>query len=413
MFTRYITPALRDALSDTPVVFLNGARQVGKSTLVQQLAKTDHPARYLTLDDATVRAAATADPAGFIDGLDTAVVIDEIQRVPDLALAIKASVDRDRRPGRFLLTGSADVLQLPRIADALVGRMEVVRLWPLSQGELRGTREGFVDAAFGDATPAGPFPEVTRAELLEALCRGGYPEAQGRAPDRRARFVAAYLDTMLVREVRELSAIEGATHLPQLLGLVATRTGSHLNVADLSRTLGMPQATVRRYLVLLRTLLLVEALPAWSRSADRRLLKSPKLYVTDPGLAAYLVGQDPARLALETTAVGPLLETFVVTELAKQLGWSRTTARLYHARTLSEREVDVVIEDRRGRCVAIEVKATASLTDRHLQGIRTFAELAGDRFHRGLVIYTGREVVPFGRGVYAVPLSSLWSWGAT
>lgn len=216
---------------------------------------------------------------------------------------------------------------------------------------------------------------------------------------------------MLLREVRELTAIEGVTQLPQLLGLVATRTGSHLNVADISRTSGMPQATVRRYLALLRTLLLVEVVPAWSRNVDQRLLKSPKLYLTDPGLAAHVLGKDATRLATDPTAVGPVLETFVITELAKQLGWSRTRARLLHARTHAGREVDIVLEDRQGRCVAVEVKASASLTDRQLRGMRTFAELAGERFHRGLVVYTGREVVPFGQGVYAVPVESLWGWG--
>lgn len=180
MYPRHVASALQAALSDTPVVFLSGARQVGKSTLARRLAETEFPARYLTLDEATVRAAASADPQGFVDGLVGNVVLDEVQRAPDLALAIKASVDRDRRPGRFLLTGSADVLQIPRLAESFVGRMETVRLWPLSQGELRGVREGFVDAAFGDGPPTGPFPTIDRAELLEILCRGRYPEAQQR-----------------------------------------------------------------------------------------------------------------------------------------------------------------------------------------------------------------------------------------
>ena len=190
--------------------------------------------------------------------------------------------------------------------------------------------------------------------------------------------------------------------------MVAARTGSHLNVANLSREIGMPQATLRRYVALLRTLLLVDVVPAWSGNPGQRLLKSPKLYVTDSGLAAHLLGFDERRLAAQPTAVGPILETFVVTEIAKQLGWSRTHARMHHARTHAGQAIDIMLEDRQGRCVAIEVKATASLSDRHLRGMRAFAELAGERFHRGIVLYTGDEVVPFGAGVFAMPVAGVW-----
>ena len=411
MQPRGITSAVLAALSDTPVVFLSGARQVGKSTLAQMLARGPHQARYLTLDDGAVFAAASADPQGFIDGLEGNVALDEVQRVPALLVAIKAAVDRDRRPGRFLLTGSADVLQLPRIANPLVGRVEVVRLWPLSAGELRDHPGHFVDAAFGEAAPQGDLENPTRDTLLEILCRGGYPEAQRRTPARRARFFESYLQTMLLREVRELSAIEDTTRLPRLLGLLATRTGSHLNVADIARSSGSPQATVRRDLALLRTLFLLELVPAWSGNPGHRLLKSPKPYVSDPGLATHLLGQDPQRLRKEPTAVGGLLETFVLTELAKQLGWSETPARLYHLRTQRGLEVDAVLEDRAGRCVAIEVKAATSLSERHLRGIQAFAEIAGDRFHRGLVLYGGSAVVPFARNVHALPIGSMWTWG--
>ncbi len=413
VYRRHATSRILEALGDTPVVFLSGARQVGKSTLARHIAQTDHPARYLTLDDASVLSAARSDPQGFIDGLDGNVVLDEVQRAPGVTVAIKRSVDLDRRPGRFLLTGSADVFQLPRVAEYLVGRMEAIRLWPLSRGELIGVREVFVDAAFGEAPPPASLPSTSRPDLLEMLCRGGYPEAQARTAARRSQFFESYLQAMLLREIRELSAIEGFSQLPQLLGLVAARTGSHVNVADISRVSGMPQATVRRYLALLRTLLLVETVPAWSGNQGQRLVKSPKLYMTDTGMMAHVLGQDETRLAQEPTAVGPILETFVVTEIAKQLGWSRTRVRMHHARTHGGQEVDIVLEDERGRCVAIEVKATTSLSDRHLRGMRAFAELAGERLHRGIVLYTGHEVVPFGRKLYAMPVAAMWVWGAS
>lgn len=408
MKERNITLALLEALADTPVVFVAGARQTGKSTLARHLADHDHPARYVTLDDLTVLAAAQRDPEGFLDGLVGNVVLDEVQRAPNLLVAVKARVDRDRRPGAFLLTGSANVLALPRVADTLVGRMQILTLWPFSQGEIEGSRDRFVDAVFRDEPPSAG-PSIERAELCRRIVDGGYPEIQERPrPDRRRAWFQSYVTTLLQRDVRDLAAIEGVAQLPQLLAILAARIGSRVNFSDISRTAGLPQTTLKRYLRLLESLYLVHEIPPWSTNVDARLVKSPKHYLADTGLAADLLGVDADGLASDAHRLGPLLEAFVVNELTKQLGWSETAARLYHFQTHAGLEVDIVIEDRRGRCVAVEVKAARSLGGRASTGIERFADIAGGRFHRGVVLYTGPEVVPLGARRHAVPVSALW-----
>lgn len=410
MYVRNLAAPMLAALADTPVVFLNGARQSGKTTLVRQLTEGAHPARYLTLDDAAVLAAARSDPQGFVAGLEGAVVLDEVQRAPKLFSAIKLSVDRDRRPGRFLLTGSADVLLLPGVAESLVGRMEILTLRPLSQGELDGRREEFVAALFADRFDLGSGPAPPPADLWQRVVAGGYPEVLTRSrPDRRRAWFGAYLTTILQRDVRDLAAIEGLTELPRLLALLASRTGGLLNFAELSRASGIPQTTVKRYLTLLETTFLLQPLPAWSANLGKRLVKSPKVYLNDAGLLAYLTGTDAERLAREPHLAGGLLESFVVQELAKQLTWSGVAATLYHFRTQAGLEVDVVLEDAAGRCAGVEVKASRSLGAGDFRGLRQLRESLGARFRRGVLLYLGSEAVPFGENLVALPLDALWT----
>src|SRR5574340_996593 len=289
MYRRNITGILLEALSDSPVVLVNGARQVGKSTLVRSLGESDHPARYLTLDDATVFSAANADPAGFLAGLPGAVVLDEIQRAPGLFLAIKAQVDQKRQAGRFLLTGSANVLLLPALSESLAGRMEIVTLWPLSQGELDNAQERFVDTLFAETPSFSCDGGEDRDNLIAKVLRGGYPEVVARpAADRRNAWFGSYVTAILQRDVRDLAHIEGLTDLPRLLSLLAARLGSLLNLAEISRSIAMPQTTLKRYMTLLQATFLVQPLPAWSGNLGKRLVKAPKLFLNDTGLAAYL-----------------------------------------------------------------------------------------------------------------------------
>ncbi len=294
MIRRILSESILRALADRPVVLVHGARQTGKSTLVQSLAAGEHRARYLSFDDHATLSAARADPAGFIAGLGERVVLDEVQLVPDLFRAIKTAVDRDRRSGRFLLTGSANILLVPRLSESLAGRMEILGLWPLSQGEIEGTRDTFVDAVFGPRLPELSRAPDSRSGLLDRLLRGGYPEVVTRiASDRRPAWFQSYVATILQRDVRDLAHIEGLTELPRLLTLLATRTCALFNLAEISRAIAIAYNTLKRYLTLLETTFLIQVHPAWSGNLGKRLVKAPKLVFTDTGLLAYLLGSDP------------------------------------------------------------------------------------------------------------------------
>jgi predicted AAA+ superfamily ATPase len=408
MYWRNIETYLRTALEDTPVVLLNGARQTGKSTLATKLAR-DLSAHYITLDDATVLAAAMSDPGGFIRGLDTTVVIDEVQKAPGLFAAIKAEVDADRRAGRFLLTGSANVLMLPRIADSLAGRMEIITLWPLSQGEFLGRQERFIDGVFSSTLPTLADMVEEDIDLLPKLVKGGYPEVVRRKAERRRyAWFGSYITAILQRDVRELANIEGLTEMPRLLSLLAGRVGGLFNISELSRSSGIAHTTLKRYLALLEATFLLQPLPAWSAQLGKRLIKSPKTYLIDSGLMAHLTGQTLQRLAQNATFSGQLLECFVVAELRKQITWSETRANLFHFRTTTGRDVDVVLEDASGRLVGMEIKAATMAGQNDFLGLRALAEATGERFVRGLVLYGGDNIVPFGDKFTAIPVSALW-----
>jgi len=298
MIRRNIEDSLRAAMADTPVVLINGARQTGKTTLAQMMA-AGSGAQYFTLDDAATLALAAGDPAGFIRNLPRPIVLDEIQKAPALFPAIKLAVDRDRRPGRFLLTGSANAMTLPRLSESLAGRMEILPLFPFSAGELAGVTEGFLPRLFG-GTLAPSKPPSARADIAARLTRGGYPEAtQRRADDRRTAWFASYISTILQRDVRDLARVDGLHALPNLLKLLAARASGLLNLADVGRDAGLPHTTLTRYLALLETVFLVHRLPAWSRNLGQRLVKAPKLHLVDTGLACHLPGADARRLAEE------------------------------------------------------------------------------------------------------------------
>jgi predicted AAA+ superfamily ATPase len=413
MYRRNIAPLVRLALQDTPVVLLNGARQTGKSTLVRGEMLGNSDARYLTLDDAGVLAAVEADPGGFLSGLEGPVILDEVQRSPGLFPAIKAEVDGNRRPGEFLLTGSANVLLLPRLSESLAGRMEILTLWPLSQGEIEDVQEGFVDAVFAEGPISFQQASEGTPHLFDRLLCGGYPEALARGSEARRRaWFGSYVTTILQRDVRDLSSIEGLTELPRLLSLLAARCASLVNYAELSRSASMPQSTLKRYVSLLEATFLVQFLPAWSSNLGKRLVRSPKLLLCDTGLISSLQGLNAGRLASDPVLVGPLLENFVAMELQKQSTWSETQPRLFHFRTQAGQEVDIVLEDAAGRVVGVEVKAAATVGARDFRGLRALEEATSGRFQRGILLYTGRTSVPFGRNLQALPVDALWTSSA-
>jgi predicted AAA+ superfamily ATPase len=412
MYPRNLTPLLREALDDRPVVLLNGARQVGKSTLVQSLADGDRP-QYFTLDDATVLAAVTRDPAGFVAGLGGPVILDEVQRAPELFLALKAAVDRDRRPGRFLLTGSANVFVLPRIAESLAGRMEILTLWPLSQGEIEGTVEGFVDALFAKTFAPPRVEPLHRSELFERLIRGGFPEmVDKRSEARRRAWFGSYTTSILQRDVRDLTNIEDLAALPRLLSLLAARAATLLNYSELSRSSGIPASTLKRYFALLEATFLVQTLPAWSTNLSKRLVKSPKLLLNDTGLLASSLGLSVERLEEDSQLAGPLLESFVLQEIRKQASWSRTQPGLFHYRTQTGQEIDLLLEDPSGRVVGVEVKMGGTVQEKDVRVLQDLSETLGPRFVRGVVLYAGERAVPFSEKIFALPVQALWRTSA-
>ena len=412
MLHRNLIDRLLDGLADTPAVLVNGARQTGKSTLVQsaELAKQDR--HYLTFDDPGILAAAKRDPNGFVAGLTAPVTLDEVQHVPEIFPVVKAAIDRKREPGRFLLTGSANVMLLPKLSESLAGRMEVLTLWPFSQGEIHGVSESFVDTLFSQKPVGwrGTVATTRREELLETVLAGGYPLAVVRqSATRRNAWFQSYVMTMLQRDIRDLADIADVTAVPRLLSVVAARAGGLLNFADLSRSVALPQTTLKRYFALLETTFLVQLLRPWARNLGKRIIQTPKVYLNDTGLLAYLLGATVDRLKAEGNLAGAILENFVLMELRKQSTWSATQPELFHWRTASGQEVDVVLEDRSGRVVGVEVKAAATLRGNDVRGLQALATAAGKHWVRGVVLYTGTEVIPFSANLHGVPMSRLWA----
>jgi len=407
---RHLQSRLQKAMGDTPVAFLAGARQTGKSTLVKALQAGLPASSYSTFDDLNTLASAMDDPVGFLGQLPAQAFLDEVQRVPDLFLPIKAAVDRDRRPGRFVLTGSANIMLLPRVADSLAGRMEILTLWPLAQAELEGVVPGFIDACFHGDPGSLKVPALARGELLRRALAGGYHEVLARgAGEDRERWFDSYLTTLIQRDLRALADIEGVHLLPRLLSLLAARAGSTLNQSDLGLNLGISLMTVRRYLALLETLYLLVTLPPWFENLGKRLTKTPKLYFNDSALQAHLMGVEAAGVAAQPHLAGPILETFAVMELTKTAPWSRARPALHHFRTSAGREVDVVLENRRRELVAVEVKASATVQGSDFKGIRELQSLVGDRLKAGILLHAGSETLPFGPGLWAMPFQALWS----
>jgi hypothetical protein len=407
MYPRFAAAQVEQALADTRVVLLAGPRQAGKTTLAQSLA--DGPRSFQTLDNATTLAAATRDPTGFVRGLDRAV-IDEIQRAPGLMLAIKESVDADPRPGRFLLTGSANLMTLPRVADSLAGRMETVRLLPLAQSEIAGAAPpAFLQAAFRGEPPA-TGRSIVGDELARAVLAGGYPEALERKTwGRRQDWYLDYVEAVVQRDVRDIANVDQLDAMPRLLRVLAEHSGQLINHTGAGAAIGLNHVTTQRYAGLFEQLFLVRTLPPWHSNALKRLTRRPKLHFLDSGLLAALRGVTPERIARHRGDFGPILESFVFSELLKLAGWSGERLTFSHYRDKDQYEVDVVIEDRSGRLVGVEVKAGATVTADDFRGLRRLAAAAGDQFALGLVLYDHDRAVPFGDRLWAAPLSSLWS----
>ena len=406
LFPRFSAERVATALKDTPVVLVHGPRQCGKTTLARELVAGQRD--YLTLDDATVLAAARHDPAGFVRALERAV-IDEVQRAPQLLPAIKQSVDDDRRPGRFLLTGSSSVFTLPQFSESLAGRMEVVTLLPLSRAELCGRKPRFLEQAFAGRL-AKPAERLLGGDLVRAVLTGGYPEMLTRAsPKRRQAWARDYIRAIVQRDARDIAEVEKLDQMPRLMRALAHHAGQLANFNQLGGQIGLDDKTTRKYIGVLEQLFLVRRVEPWFRNRLKRLVKTPKLQFLDPGLLAALTGATEERVSGNRSIFGALLETFVFSEIEKQLGWSDRAPTLHYYRDKDQNEVDFVIESAEGDIVGIEVKAAATVTAADFKGLRKLADACAGEFKLGVVAYDGANIVPFGERMFAAPVACLWA----
>ena len=405
LYPRLLEARVSEAMADTPVVLVAGPRQAGKTTLVRHMANQGMD--YLTLDDELTLLAAKEDPVGMIRRLDRAV-IDEIQRAPQLLLAIKKTVDEDRRPGRFLLTGSANLMALPTVADSLAGRMETLTLLPLSQSELRGSTANWIDSAF-----AGQILKVGQAvvgdDLVEAVLRGGYPEAVSRATARRrTSWARQYIDALIQRDVRDVASIDKLDHLPRFLRALGQVAGQMSNYTQLGSQVGLDHKTAARYVGAFEQMYVLKRLEVWAKNRLSRVVKTPKVQFIDSGLLSALTDLTPVLVEQDRSRFGNVLETFVFGELLKHTTTADGDYQLLYYRDHDQVEVDFIIENSAGQLIGVEVKAAATIRKNDLRGLTRLADLAGDSFKLGVVLYDGSETLPLGARLWAAPLSSLW-----
>ena len=406
MFKRFVERRAEEALSDTPVVLIVGPRRAGKTTLVKKMGEAGRT--YITLDDQTVLEAARSDPAGFIRGLDRAI-IDEIQRAPDLLLAIKKTVDEDYRPGRFLLTGSANVLTLPRVADSLAGRMETLEMLPLARAEIEGRTPTFLERLF-EGKLQKPSKAIVGDDLVHSVLLGGFPEAIARESERRRQdWARSYLTSVLTRDLRDIAEVEKLTELPKFVRLLAEHSSQLVNYSQFGASINVSHKTGQRYVGLLEQVFLITTLQPWFTNALKRIVKTPKLHFLDSGLLASTRGLTFDRVKADRGTFGALLESFVFSEALKLTTASDLRLTPYHFRDRDMREVDIVLERDDGMIAGIEVKASATVKSGDFAGLRALAEACGDRFAFGTVLYDSTDVVPFGDRLAAAPLSCLWS----
>lgn len=406
MYERLLERKVGEALSDTPVVLIVGPRRAGKTTLVRKIGGTERT--YVTLDDQTVLDAARSDPAGFVRGLNEAT-IDEVQRVPELLLAIKRSVDEDYRPGRFLLTGSANVMTLPRVADSLAGRIETLRMLPLARAEIAGTGPTFLDRVFSGELQGAGQASVGDG-LVQTVLAGGFPEALARASERRRQtWARSWLASVLTRDLRNIAEVEKLTELPKFVRLLAEHSGKLVNYSRFGSGIGVSHKTGQRYVNLLEQVFVVATLQPWHTNALKRIVKTPKLHFLDCGLLAAARGLTFAKLKADRREFGSLLESFAFSEILKLMTASDLQLVPYHFRDQQMHEVDIVLERDDGMIVGIEIKAAATVRSGDFAGLRTLAEACGERFSHGVVLYDNTELVPFGDRMVAAPLSCLWA----
>src|SRR5580704_13078780 len=411
---RRLGEVLEARLAEEPVVVLNGPRTVGKSTLLNQLA--GHLGRtVIDCDDLATRAAVRDDPARFVESGQT-VLIDEYQHVPELLDAIKAQLNKDLRPGRYVLAGSTRYATLPEAAQALTGRVDIIQVLPLSQGEIDGVHETFVARLLDGAgiEMASTETATTREEYARRATSGGMPIALRRPPgSSRSRWFSNYVDLVIERDVLDISRVRQREMLPRLLGQLAARSGQVLNMAAISGTIGLEKSTTENYIKLLEAVFLVYRLPAWGTTLGSRITKHPKVHLVDSGVMAWLLSLTPQKMAQAAPAAlteyGHLLETFAVGEVLKQASWSDAPVTAGHFRTEAGDEVDLVLERDDGQVIAIEVKAGSRISGEDLRGLRLLKDRLGSRLEEAVVLYTGEHAYRHDDFISVLPLDRLWA----
>ncbi len=407
-FKRYSARKVQEALQDTPVVFIMGPRQSGKTTLVKSLITNRW--EYITLDDQAQLAIAAADPVGFIKNLpEKPIAIDEIQRLPQMLLSIKQVVDENRMPGRFLLTGSANALVFPQVADSLAGRVEAIHLNTLSECEIRGVSPSFLSMLLACKTPSASEIRI-RDYLIKRLVTGCFPEPLQRKTERRIKaWYRQYINSLIQKDIKEIEQIDHPEKMLKLLKLTAFYSSKLVNFSELGDKVGLDRLTTKKYINLLEQLFLLKQLPAWHTNEYKRLVKTPKLHLVDTGLICAARDINSEFLLRHPKELGFLLESFVYNELQKQADWLEEDIFFYHYRDKDKKEVDIIIENARGDCFAIEIKAAATLSSSDFSGLTRFREIAGKRFKFGILLYDGDQTTAFSDDVFAVPFGALWS----
>ena len=409
MFRRNISATLQRRLKSMPVMLITGPRQCGKTTLSKALG-VDLEMGYISCDNIATLASIQFDPAGFLNNQKKPLIIDEAQRVPELFLPIKVDVDDNRHPGRYLLTGSANPLLVPHLGDGLTGRMGICNMWPLSQGEIRGVKECFLETLFGTEQWKSEYPAQSQHETVEMLLKGGFPSVIAAISSvERREWCNDYLFNALQKDINDLSKIEHFSQMPSLLYGIANRIGSPLNVNSLTDLIRASEPTVRRYIELLKNLFLLYPLSSWSRNIDKKLSKASKIYFSDTALLLQSLDFDEERLLKLPSVLGQVFENFIVMELVKQITWSQEQLKLYHFRTHDQKEVDIVLESPSGNVVGIEIKLSSIVRKDDLKGLMALKESCGNDFHKGIVLYTGDKTLPFGDSFTALPITALWA----
>lgn len=407
-YSRYLKQKLIDALKASPIVLLLGGRQTGKTTLMKEIV-SQAGLNYVTFDDLIQLGAAQQDPIGFIENIPKPTIIDEVQRVPDIALPIKVNVDNNRTNGTFALTGSANPLVAPKLNDSLAGRMFILRMWPLSQAEIQRKKTTFIDMIFETQWKSHSYPACKKEELIQLCILGGYPTIQTLSETDRLIWFNSHLMTLLERDIQDLSQITRLHQLPRLLQLLAVRAAKPLNVSDVGRDVSLAYATLTHYLALLEALFLIFRIPSWHANATKRITKMPKLLFGDTGLLLYILGVNATQLGQNDVLFGNILENFAILEILKLLSFRAPEISLYYYHETGQVEVDIILENQQGQVIGIEIKSNSTPRPDDFKGLKAVAEECGTRFLRGILLYPGDQVVAFGKNLFAVPISSLWS----